>query len=492
MEQPYEKIGKQLGFSYAVTFSQLILAPLLVGLLTRVLEPGRYGVYALLFAFISLGASVLQLGMSQYIITKLYSFKEKEWPQRFFTVLSGVLIILLAFSAVFYFTPVSGYFLSSIKITGYSTILVLSLLALVFVTIGRIYDYYYKARQKINIANFMELLRSQCMALPLLLLFILYGKFSLAQVFISWAALSMLSVAIYAWLDRKDVFAFLKSGGPQKNYLPNAVKFGLPVTGSAIFSWALAYIDRYMLGFYTTTTFVGIYAVASSILGVILSFSVATSGVIFPYFAEAWWKQKEKYKTFLNATLKYGLIGLIPGIIGAIVLGPEIITLLAGPKYLAAAPIILVLSPFPILAFMIGTFGNYLFLQDKPRFILYTGAIGAFLVVILNIFLVPRYGMTGAALATVFSNFAVLIILVKESKGWKLLDFAYLKIGRITFSALLMGALLSFLNPADIASKLAVILSGIGIYLGLLFLTKVFNEKEMGILRPIFRLDKAQ
>jgi len=481
----YKKIGKEIGFSYGITILQLLLAPLIVAMLTRVLTPGRYGAYVLFAALISFGAMVLQMGMSQFFLTKLHSYKEKKWPIVFFSILSSVFAILVSFSVVFYFTPIAGFFLQHAKLAGYSTILGLSLIAIIFVTLGRIYDYYYKARQKINIANFMELLRTQGLALPLLFLYILYGQFNLAHVFIAWIAFSLLSLVIYAWLDKKDISAFLASG---INFaeIPPAYRFSLPIALSAVFGWVLAYSDRFILSAYTSTAAVGIYSVAGSILGILLTFSVAVSNVIVPYFAEAWWKNKKEYGMYLNALLKYGFFILIPGIVGAIALRHELVTLLAGPQYLGAAPIVIILSPYPIFAFLNGIFGVSLFLQDKPRLALYLSFIGAAIDIGLALLLVPVYGMKGAAAALVLGNLFIFAALFYSSKSAGLVNLRFMKLGQILFSALAMGAVLMFLHPENIVQKLLTLLFGGGIYFALIFLTKTFDQGELKVIKSLF------
>ncbi len=482
MDRKYAKIGKEIGFSYLITVLQILFAPIIVALLTRTLGPGRYGVYVLLFALISFGSLVFQLGIPQYLIAKIYGYKKQEWPQVFFTMLGFEALVLSAFILLFYFSSASAYFLKYTKIAGYSKILALALITMLFTAVGRIYDYYYRAKQKLNIANFMEFLRSQGWALVLLLWFVCFSGFNLMIVFAMWLSFTLLSLLIYGWLDRAEIFSFLKRGA-DFSVMPPALKFGMPVIGAALASWILTYSDRYILSFYTSPETVGIYSVAVSILGVLLTFSVTVSNVILPYFAEAWWIDKKKFSTFLNANLKYGLAILIPGIVGAIILRRELITLLAGPKYIAAAPVVVILSLFPAFAFLTGVFGNCIFMENKPKLVMNVTALSAVVGIGLSFLLTPVYGMIGAATAIILSNFTNFSLFFYLSTNRQLIDLKFIKLGRIILSAIAMGAVLYFLHPQTILPKLLTIAFGGGIYLVLIFVTKVLNKNELAIIK---------
>lgn len=489
MVEKYKKISREIGFSYLITILQVLFAPLIVALLTRVLGPGRYGAYVLLFAFISFGSLVLQLGISQYLMTKLQSYEKKSWPLHFFSLLSCELLVLVIFVIVFYFTPISALFLGSIKILGYSSILALALITMFFTTTGRTYDYYYRARQKINTANFMEFLRSQMWVGVLLVFYILFRGFNLAHVFIAWASFTILSFVIYSLLEWKNI-ARLKLKDLQFSLTKPALIFGLPLAIGSIFGWIMTYADRYVLALYASTSVVGIYSVAASIFGILLTLSAVTSNVMLPYFAEAWWKDKKKYGTYLNATIKYGLLILIPGIVGTIMLRSELVTLLAGPRYLAAAPLVFILAPYPLFAFLAGIFSNILLLYDKPRLALYIGSVGAVINIGLNILLVPVYGMPGAATSIVLSNFFVLAATGYSTRSGYLINFKFIKAERILISAILMGALLFFLHPVNAVTKVLTVLLGAGIFSATIFLTGVFNKNELKLIKSFFPVTK--
>jgi len=482
VEEKYKKITREIGFSYFIVVLQLIFAPITVALLTRVLGPAKYGSYVLIVAFIALSSMVLQIGVSQYIIAKLHTFKQSEWGVLFFSLLRNVIILLLVLGAVFYFSPLSGMFLQYIKLPGNYTVMILALITMVLFTLGRVHDYYYKTKQKLNIANFLEFVRTHGWVTVLLLFFVLFRSFNLAHVFMAWSLFCLVSLSVYSWMNRADIANFMGRGWFKFKLTLPAIKFGIPISIGSLFNWSITYAERYILAFYTTTAIVGIYSVAISIFGVLLSISIATNNVLMPYIMETWWKDKRKNATFLNINLKYGLMILIPGLVGILMLKKELIMLLAGPEYLAAASIMGIICLLPLFNVLISVFSIYLLLRDMTWKALYYTIFGALINIILGFLLIPRYGMYGAAFAVVVSNFFIMSMVLYKANCWKLINLKFIKIGRILLCAILMGVAISFINQVNIFTTIISILVGAGVYFGMIFLTKVVGKSEMNVI----------
>ncbi|HIJ98483.1 TPA: oligosaccharide flippase family protein, partial [archaeon] len=270
----YLKIGREIGFSYILVFLQFIVGPLLIALLTRILGAEKYGIYALFSVFVGLFSLILQPGLSQYLITKLPSYEEKKWPLIFFSVISFEAVFVFAILTIFYFSPLGAMFLDVNKLATYKSLLAVSMVIIFFSTIGGIYDYYYRAKQRINLANFMEFFRLKGWALPLFVLFLLFRRFDLFQVFLAWGIFVVLTLLIYFWKTKKELFYFIRSGGAQYNLIKPALIFGFPLISTSILSWVIAASDRYILNYFTSASVVGIYSLAYSLLGTLFTMAI--------------------------------------------------------------------------------------------------------------------------------------------------------------------------------------------------------------------------
>ncbi|HIK00163.1 TPA: polysaccharide biosynthesis C-terminal domain-containing protein [archaeon] len=479
----YLKIGREIGFSYILVFLQFIVGPLLIALLTRILGAEKYGIYALFSVFVGLFSLILQPGLSQYLITKLPSYEEKKWPLIFFSVISFEAVFVFAILTIFYFSPLGAMFLDVNKLATYKSLLAVSMVIIFFSTIGGIYDYYYRAKQRINLANFMEFFRLKGWALPLFVLFLLFRRFDLFQVFLAWGIFVVLTLLIYFWKTKKELFYFIRSGGAQYNLIKPALIFGFPLISTSILSWVIAASDRYILNYFTSASVVGIYSLAYSLLGTLFTMAIIVSSVILPYFSEAWWKDKKQYSTLLNASLKYGLIMMAPGLVGAFVLRNELITLISGPQYIAAAPVVKTLLLYPLFLFLSSALLQVLMVRNQNVFAGFVFLFGGILNIGLNILLIPPYGMHGAAIATVLSYLLMFLLTLYKTRVHKLLDYNFVKLPRIVLSAIIMGAAISFIHPTHALTKLITLAVGAGIYFALLFLTKVFDKNELKLVR---------
>lgn len=103
---------------------------------------------------------------------------------------------------------------------------------------------------------------------------------------------------------------------------------------------------------------------------------------------------------FLQKCLKYLLTVMIPIFFGYIAISRDLFYVLASEKYVSAAsfsPIILLGSYF---IGMNSIFNAGLYLQKKTKTIMMVMLSALLMNIVLNILLIPRYGVYGAALAT--------------------------------------------------------------------------------------------
>jgi O-antigen/teichoic acid export membrane protein len=182
--------------------------------------------------------------------------------------------------------------------------------------------------------------------------------------------------------------------------LKQLLGFGLPLVPAGLASWALTFSDRFFLERYAGLSQVGIYAVGYSIAGIV--------NVIMGWFNTAWGpyyfsvaqqaEAKEIYARVLTYALAlFTLIGL-----GLSLFAKEILLLFAPPVYAQAAAIV----PLIVLAYLFFEM-NYLSvgldLTGKTGYYPFIIGSAAIVNLGLNFLLIPRWGMMGAAWATVLS-----------------------------------------------------------------------------------------
>ena len=175
--------------------------------------------------------------------------------------------------------------------------------------------------------------------------------------------------------------------------------FGMPLVPSALALWTINFVDREFVSWYKGNAEVGVYSAAVKIAGVITFVLVAfrTAWPAFAYSIEDDREAKRTYSfvlTYLLAFTSWAALAL-----GA--LAPWWVRLLTDPRYQRAE------KGVALLAFAGAVYAGYVVLaigsgrarKTQLNWVV-TGA-GAAVNVGLNFWLVPRWGMVGAAVSTV-------------------------------------------------------------------------------------------
>lgn len=187
--------------------------------------------------------------------------------------------------------------------------------------------------------------------------------------------------------------------------------FGLPDVPVRVAAWALRLADRLILQAYLPLSVVGIYALGymlgSAVFDLVAS---AVNSAILPFFyrtvTEA---QSDSRRVF--AVIAAWDAALLSGLgLATVLFAHEVIVVLATPRYLAAetiVPLVVWASLFQALAHVPS---RAIYVVKKTAWLPAVFVVPAALNVGLNLLLVPRWGMLGAALATL-AAYPVLFLL---------------------------------------------------------------------------------
>ncbi len=482
----YRKIGVEIIFSYALLGAQILLAPLLIFLLTRFLTTEEFGAYSLFTVIIMILSLVLDLGASQFLMAKIPGQREEKRAGIFYSVLRFEIIFLALAGVALIFSPLKTWFLEFSKLTRYPLEFDIVILTALITTIAVLFFYYVRAKQLVNTANIIDFLRNRIPVFLLAALFLMFGNFELFHVVLFMLLGTFACVVTYLVLERKEVFIYIsrKSAGMP---VTEMLKFGLPLMPVMINSWLVTGTSRYILNEHLSLESVAFYTLAYSLLGIVMTFGASASQVIQPYFAKAW-NLKEDYNTFMNMSIKYGIMLIFPAMVGVVAMRREIVTLLSGSKYLASVDLVPVMLLYPLFAFLSYVFYQALVSANKTKITGIIYAINIFANIGLTIVLVKFYSLLGAAIATVASYFLLFLMTYLASRDVFEFRFNFLKIPHIAAASIIMGAILSFIHPPTAMTKLLAIGGGGLLYVGLLFVFKVFTENEKKTIKELLAL----
>jgi len=186
--------------------------------------------------------------------------------------------------------------------------------------------------------------------------------------------------------------------------LKKVAVYGLPLVPMNLAAYILLSSDRYFLQHYYSASIVGIYAFTYKIVSI---FDVLVNRP----FALDWAPRRFKIATLKNAQQRYSevlllyLLVSIGCIMIIISISPLIYRFIAPSIYAAGTSVLPVLLLAALLYGLSYPLNIGIVIKDKTSYAAVIGIIVAGFCLLLNYWLIPRYGMLGAAWSTVFSYF---------------------------------------------------------------------------------------
>lgn len=183
----------------------------------------------------------------------------------------------------------------------------------------------------------------------------------------------------------------------QMDRLKDMLRFSAPLVPSGIAVFVSLYVDRLMINHFLSLDEVGLYGIgfrlASTVGLVMVGFQAALTPLVYVHYREEQTPQQLAliFRWFLVfALLIYLFLSLFAS---------EILHFITTPAYYSAATVVVYLVPAILLSNMY-IFAPGISIAKKTHLILYINLCGAVLNAGLNWLLIPKLGITGAALAT--------------------------------------------------------------------------------------------
>ncbi len=196
--------------------------------------------------------------------------------------------------------------------------------------------------------------------------------------------------------------------------LKEYVLYGLPLTMSLALSWIVTSSDRLLIKWYLDSESVGLYSVSYDLAQQSLTLLLVIINTAAMPLAIKAMSEQGRLKGLRQLQLNGELIITIALIAaGYLIINAEDVALIfIGENYRAT---VLTLMPWVVIASATsGVKSFYLdtifFLEKKSYLLLIAGGIAAVINVLLNILLIPSYGLIGAVLATLIAFLVASVI----------------------------------------------------------------------------------
>ncbi len=214
----------------------------------------------------------------------------------------------------------------------------------------------------------------------------------------------ILATTIYAlWLIRKRIFTdYLKHVRVPVGR--NFLSFTWPLALTGFVYLFVTKTDKLMLGYFLTSKDVGIYAPAALVASLLDFVNNAFKYRFLPTASEFFSKNDMiGLEPLYKSTSRWSFMVVFPIFLVILIFPKEILTLLYGSQYTAGYLALIVLSLGIAVNDFSGTSANILVAGGRTRLNLLCEIIAAVTNVVLNILLIPAFGIVGAAIATAMS-----------------------------------------------------------------------------------------
>ena len=267
------------------------------------------------------------------------------------------------------------------------------------------------------------------------------------------------------------------------------LKFSYPLMFVTILQTLMHWMDILMLGYFTNAVTVGLYHPAARTAGLLQALLLSFLGIYAPLASQF---HSEGDKTNLTNTYqlvsRWLLIFAIP-ISAIFILFPEKVLLLFGPEYLESSQILVILTIATFTQAILGAAGPTLSMSGHTKLVLYN-TIGTFILNFgLNVWLIPIYGIWGAAIATLTSLTVVGLLRAIQVCLILKINFLNLKLIKPILSGLVCYGVLiaiksSIMGYNTFITLLIAVITSFFVFGFILFLLKM-EEEDKDVLKGL-------
>jgi len=389
--------------------------------LSRLLPTSEYGDYKVAYSFAFLLSVVVMLGGDRAALKYLSGPLSRNDSSGVWEFTRFYLLISLVLSALVVCTTLAAsYFhLDIVDLEGHHPLVWMSML-IPLVAIGAIFSRVLQAGKYLADANWSWRLAFPLIKILLMLVvFFWLGDVVLIQV-IACVAIALLVVLLWQWMRMRQLGLIELKRQPGTIQPRKLLKVSVPMMLAMLAGIAMSQSDLFMLELLSDEDHVGHYAAAAVTAHIVLLVQVTFTGLIAPLIAPAMEAGKEDEKALFWLAQKRITVVAIPLFVLLLLFSKPLMNVF-DHGYVAGVNSMRILA-LAYLCWAMAAFSSIWLQYSGSGYKVVVISVFMLLINLLaNFFLIPRYGLDGAASATLISMAigSVALILAKflERKG---------------------------------------------------------------------------
>ena len=485
----------------AIIFSKLLTYAYRI-IIARYFGPEVYGLFSLAIMILSFLVAFSSLGLVEGVLrfTSYYQGKNEIHKIRYIFKLSAS--ILLTSSILFAILLFSFSKIISINLF-HEPELILFLRIFSFLIPVYLFLYLFsiiiQAFEKIKVQSFILDFLENFLKLIFLITLIFLGLKTNAVIF-SYSLgviIAGLVAFIYCRYKISDIFKKYELDSKSKIEIKTKLlSYSWPLVFYSILFGILPYIDSFTIGYFKGAFDVGLYNAAVPLATLMVLFPQLFMRLFFPLVTKEYSRKNLSVINELSKQIeKWIIIVNLPVFLMMVIFPGAIINIFFGPDYILAENSLRFLA-IGFLFYSTSIIShNLISMIGKTRLILMNILFASILNLILNIILVPRFGINGAAISTAITYIILTLVFFFQVKIYVSIVPIRRKLFRVTLSAIIPTIILIYIKQFIPINLLTIIVLGgffTLLYMLMIFLTKSLDDNDLMILKSINNKMKFQ
>jgi O-antigen/teichoic acid export membrane protein len=419
-------------------------------LLARLLGPAGYGQFGIGWKILLIGGVLATLGLDNGVVRfgapLLGRQNDSLRALVRHTLLLGLLVGAIGAAALWMASPWLAE--SVYASTELQPILAVFALGLVFIPVLRIGAAATRVWQNMSYTVLSEDIVQPISQLALILLLHWLGLGVLGAAGATVLSFVLAAALVVHYLRQLSPNLFGRSNAAAIS-LRELIGFSLPTSLAGTLALAAMWVDLLLVGYFRSQVETGIYMAASQIAFLFAVVLMSFNAVFAPMIADLYHRgEQERLQELFRTSTRWGLLLSTPLFLVILVDPAGLLAFFMGSQYADGGLPMLILAAGQMINLATGAVGFLVIMSGRPAWWLIATGSALAVNIALNLVLIPRLGLEGAALATTFSLallFGSALILVRRALRLWPYDRSYLRLivagGMATVAAMVPGRL---------------------------------------------------
>lgn len=375
-------------------------------LLTRTLPMDEAGMVFMLMTLVTGVALFSRLGVEQWVVREVARLSASEQSQQIYYLqaayaltLRSSLIFMLGWLLV---SPLMQRWLFDNSI--YPPLLWLAVLGIPAFNLIMLNSTFLKAVQKTADSILVQNSLPAISYMLALLMGWFYYRSEQHYLLLYTGSLIIAAIASFYWL--KPWWRTLKHKHATPFALKTVLNQSLALAPVSFFSFLMLWADTLLTGWLLSNADVALFTVAARLSFISLFFLGALDATIYPRLLKI-----HKYNPAQLKSFFWQSTGLVAGVLVAVtvllLIAGELILNIFKPEYIAASGTLALLLIAQLIRAFSLTFSFMFIMENQVRYLNSLLGFALIINILANLFLIPKFGIEGAATATLSANFVL-------------------------------------------------------------------------------------